>query len=225
MQTTRTQLHKGMTVYGSDGDKIGDIAEVQDDYFIIEKGFIFTEDLYIPMSLVASSHDTDGVRLSITKSEVENGDWSNPPLPDRTGAGTVGYAGQHTDAAAGMDTDLDSDTLERREERLVVDKQTEKAGDVHIGKRVVEEEQSVDVPVTREDVTIERRAVDRPATGTTSSEDRIDVPVYEERVEAGKDARVVEELEVDKRATTGTERVTGTVRKEEFDIDDETTRP
>ena len=218
MQTTRTQLHKGMTVYGSDGEKIGDIAEIQSDYFIIEKGFIFTEDLYIPNSLVASSHETDGVRLSITKSEVENGDWSNPPLPDQASTGPVGYAGQHTDA-------MEGDTLERREERLVVDKQTEQAGSVSVGKHVVEEEQSVDVPVTREEVTLERRAVDRPATGTTSSEDRIDVPVYEERVEAGKDARVVEELEVDKRAVTGTERVTGTVRKEEFDIDDETTRP
>lgn len=217
MQTTRSQLHKGMTAYGSDAEKIGDIAEVQNDYFIIEKGFIFTEDLYIPMSLVASSHETDGVRLSITKSEVENGDWSNPPLTDRASAGTTDYATQPAD--------LESDTLERREERLVVDKQTEKAGEVRVGKHVVEEEQSVDVPVTREEVTLERRAVDRPATGTTSSEDRIDVPVYEERVEAGKDARVVEELEVDKRATKGTERVTGTVRKEEFDIDDETTRP
>ena len=100
-----------------------------------------------------------------------------------------------------------------------VDKQTEKAGEVRVGKRVVEEQQSVDVPVTREEVTIERREVDRPATGEAFSEDSLEVPVYEERVEAGKEARVVEELEVDKTATTGTARVQDTVKREEFEIE------
>jgi uncharacterized protein (TIGR02271 family) len=78
------------------------------------------------------------------------------------------------------------------------------------------------VPVTREEVTIDRRSVDRPATGEALTEDSIDVPVYEERVEASKEARVVEELEVGKTATTETQRVQDTVRREEFDIDDET---
>ena len=43
--------------------------------------------------------------------------------------------------------------------------------------------------------------------------------MYEERVEAGKEARVVEELEVDKTATTGTARVQDTVKREEFEIE------
>jgi uncharacterized protein (TIGR02271 family) len=111
--------------------------------------------------------------------------------------------------------------LERREERLVVDKDVEQAGEVHVGKHVVEDRQTVDVPVTREEVNIERRSVDRPADGGEAfTDDSIDVPVYEERVEAGKESRVVEELEIDKTAQTGTERVEETVRREEFDIDD-----
>ncbi|MDQ2688946.1 MAG: DUF2382 domain-containing protein [Chloroflexota bacterium] len=220
-QTTPLQL--GANVYGSDGEKIGEIAEVQSNYFIIEKGFIFTTDMYLPTSMVTST-DEDAVHLSMTKAEIEDGDWSNPPaLADQDAAGPVGYAGQHTDAEVA--TNRDRDVLERREERLVVDKDTERAGSVHVGKHVVEDEQSVDVPVTREDVTFERRAVDRPATGADLSDESIEVPVYEERVEAGKEARVVEELEVGKTARTGTERVTGTVRREEFDIDDDTTRP
>ena len=36
---------------------------------------------------------------------------------------------------------------------------------------------------------------------------------------------MVEELEVGKTARSDTERVTDTVRREEFDIDDETNRP
>jgi uncharacterized protein (TIGR02271 family) len=209
MQTDyATQIQTGTDVYGSDGEKIGDVAGVSNTYFIIEKGFFFTTDIYVPMSAV-SSLDEDGIRLNLTKDEIENGDYANEPAGDS----------YDTDATAATDLDADEDVLERREERLTVDKQTEKAGEVRVGKRVVEEQQSVDVPVTREEVTIERREVDRPATGEAFSEDSLEVPVYEERVEAGKEARVVEELEVDKTATTGTARVQDTVKREEFEIE------
>jgi uncharacterized protein (TIGR02271 family) len=102
-----------------------------------------------------------------------------------------------------------------------VDKDVEKAGEVRIGKNVVEDRQTVDVPVSREEVNIERRAVDRPATGDSLTDESIDVPVYEERVKTGKEARVVEELEVGKTATTDTKRVEDTVRREEFEIEDD----
>jgi uncharacterized protein (TIGR02271 family) len=231
MQSTTytSPLQIGTHAYSSDGEKIGDVVEVQSNYFVIEKGIIFTSDLYIPMSAVAS-RDDDGVRLSMTKDEIENGDWSEETVVNMGASGTVGYAGQHTGQTADMasaisrDMDTDRDTLERREERLTVDKQTDLAGSVRVGKHVVEEEQSVDVPVTREEVSVETRAVDRPASSDDFVES-IEVPVYEERVEAGKEARVVEELDVDKTARTDTQTVTGTVRREEFDIDDDTSRP
>ncbi len=111
----------------------------------------------------------------------------------------------------------DRDVLERREERLTVDKDVEQVGTVRVGKRVVEDEQSVDVPVTREDVTITRRAVDRD-TGDTLDEESVDIPVYAENVETGKDTRVVEELEIGKTTKTDTRRVSDTVRREEFEV-------
>lgn len=221
--TYTTQIETGTSVYGSDGEKIGDVAEVSNDYFVIEKGFIFTTDLFVPMSAI-SGVDEDGVRLSMTKDQVENSDWSEAPV-----AGTVHdtddtyVAGRTDDTYVGSDRDLDdSATLERREERLTVDKDTQQAGSVHVGKHVEEDVQSVDVPVTREEVTIDRHSVDRPAGGDAFTEDSIDVPVYEERVDVDKEARVVEELEVGKTATTDTHHVEETVRREEFDIDDET---
>jgi uncharacterized protein (TIGR02271 family) len=177
--------------------------------------------------------DEDGVRLSMTKDQVENSDWSEAPAAgtshdsddtyvagrtdDTYAAGTTG------DSYAGTDAGLtDGDRLERREERLTVDKTSEQAGSVRVGKHVEEDVQSVDVPVTREEVTIDRQSVDRPASGDAFTEDSIDVPVYEERVDVDKEARVVEELEVGKTATTDTAHVEETVRREEFDIDDET---
>jgi uncharacterized protein (TIGR02271 family) len=231
MQNTyATQIQTGTSVYGNDNEKIGEVAGVADRYFVIEKGFIFTTDIFVPMSAVAGV-DEDGIRLSMTKDQVEDEDWTEAPASG-TG-GTVGtdyetgstYASDDaygtTDAAAVGDG---GDRLERREERLTVDKETDRAGDVHVGKHVEEEVQAVDVPVTREEVTIDRHAVDRPASGEAFTEESIDVPVYEERVEASKEARVVEELEVGKTAVTDTEHVEETVRREEFDIETGTTR-
>ena len=227
MQNTyATQIQTGTSVYGSDDEKIGEVSGVADDYFVIEKGFIFTTDIFVPISAVAGVDD-DGIRLTMTKDQVENEDWTEAPAATDQSYGTnaTGGTDYETSADAGMGagygTDARTDdSLERREERLTVDKQTEQAGSVHVGKHVEEEVQAVDVPVTREEVTIDRHAVDRPASGGALTEDSIDVPVYEERVDTSKEARVVEELEVGKTAVTDTEHVEDTVRREEFDIDE-----
>lgn len=207
--TIHHPLHEGMTVYGSDGEKIGDIASIQSGYFIIEKGWLFPEDVYVPESAIASVDAEEKVYLTLSKDEAEVQDWSEPPM-------------LNTDYSAEADV-TDRDVLERREERLVVDKDVERVGSVRVGKRVVEDEQSVDVPVTREDVTVTRRAVDRD-TGETLDEAEVEIPVYAEKVKAGKDTRVVEELEIGKKAKTDTERVTETVRREEFEVDEDSTR-
>ena len=221
MHTYANQIQTGATVYSSDNEKIGDVARIADDHFVIEKGFILTTDIYVPMSAVAGVDD-DGIRLAITKDQLENEDWSAAPA-----AGTQdSYAtddAYRSEAATATDEGYantgEGDRLERREERLTVDKTTEQAGSVHVGKHVEEDRQAVDVPVEREEVTLERHAVDRAATGDVRSDDAIDVPVYEERVDVDKEARVVEELEVGKRTVADTEHVEDTVRREEFDID------
>ena len=216
MQNTyATQIQTGTSVYGSDDEKIGEVAGVSADHFVIEKGFLFTTDIFVPMSAVVGV-DEDGIRLAMTKDQVENEDWSEAPAPDQNQYAEGTDDAYRTTDSAGARDDV---TLERREERLTVDKHAEQAGSVHVGKHVEEDVQEVDVPVTREEVTIDRHAVDRPASGDSFTEDSIDVPVYEERVETSKEARVVEELDVDKTAVTDTEHVEDTVRREEFDID------
>ena len=199
---TTTPIQLGWDAFGSDGEKIGTIAAVENDHFIIEKGFIFTEDVFVPMSAISHVED-DNVHLFLTKAQVDGEDWSAPPVEN------IDYSARSTDG----------DVLERREERLTVDKDTEQVGGVRVSKRVVEDTQSVDVPVTREELVIERRSVDRPADHDTLTEDSVEVPVYEEQVRTSKDARVVEELEIGKTSKTDTERVSGTVRREEFEID------
>ncbi|HEX2222328.1 MAG TPA: DUF2171 domain-containing protein, partial [Candidatus Limnocylindria bacterium] len=145
-----SQIQAGWDVYGSDGKEIGDVAEVGPNYFVVEKGFLLTKELYIPMSAVASISE-DRVELSVTSDAIEDQDWSQPPADD---AHVGGYAGSEyiaedqgagTATGYGTDTDLgtrDEGTLERREERLQVDKRQTQTGEVRVGKDVVEEQQS-----------------------------------------------------------------------------------
>jgi uncharacterized protein (TIGR02271 family) len=216
-RNTRTQpyagqIESGWDVYGSDGEKIGDVADVGTDYFIVEKGFIFPTELYVPMSAVQSV-ERDRVDLSFTKDQIESQGWDRPPA---TMSGTT-----HDEAISGYTARGQGATLERREEQLRVDKEPVRAGEVRVGKDVIEQEQSVDVPVSREDVQIDRRAVDRPASAEEFSDQEVSIPVTEERARVTKDARVVEELDVDKDVHEDTERVTDTVKKEQFRVEGE----
>lgn len=113
--------------------------------------------------------------------------------------------------------------VQRFEEELVGEKTAREAGAVRITKDVVEEEQTLEVPVSREAVRIRRRVVDRSAADTSEAfrGGAISVPVREEEVEVTKGVRVAEELEIEKRAVEETETVTDTVRKERIEIEEE----
>ena len=89
-------------------------------------------------------------------------------------------------------------------------------------KEVHTEHKTLEVPVEREEVVIERR----PASGrATSSELRegqeIRIPVKEEQVFVEKQAAVKEEVEVGKRKVKDTETVSGDLRKEEVKVEQE----
>jgi len=118
----------------------------------------------------------------------------------------------------------DRDTVQLREEQLRARKETVEAGEVEIRKEVVSEQRTIEVPVTREEVVIERRPVDRVESDRTDVGDiregeTISVPVREEQVTVEKRPVVTEEVSVGKRQVTETERVSDTVRREEAVID------
>lgn len=117
---------------------------------------------------------------------------------------------------------VDEEHLHLHEERLNVDKERVQTGEVNIGKHVVEEEQTLEVPVSQEEVYIERRAVnDEVAAAGEVLDDgeHIHIPIMEERVEVTKRPVVSEEIVVGKREVQDTEKVRETVRREEADID------
>jgi uncharacterized protein (TIGR02271 family) len=113
-------------------------------------------------------------------------------------------------------------TVQAREEQLKVQKQPVQTGEVTVRKEVHTERKTIEVPVQREEIVVERHPVsgNRPAgaIGTGSSEE-IRVPVTEEQVHVEKQPVVVEEVSVGKRKVQDTKRVDATVRKEEIKVE------
>ncbi|HZA93665.1 MAG TPA: YsnF/AvaK domain-containing protein [Gemmatimonadales bacterium] len=117
--------------------------------------------------------------------------------------------------------DKEHDRIELREEELRASKERVKAGEVRVRKEVVTDEKTIDVPVTREEVIVERHpASGRPASGDIGKDDEIRVPLTEEKVRVEKTPVVKEEITVGKRQVQETERVRDTVRREEARIEE-----
>jgi uncharacterized protein (TIGR02271 family) len=112
--------------------------------------------------------------------------------------------------------------VELREEELRATKRPVETGEVRVGKEVVTRQETLDVPVTREEVVVARHPVEpRPSNRPVGQEQTIEVPVREERVEVEKQPVVYEEVEVGKRQVQETEQVSGTVRREEVRVERE----
>lgn len=117
----------------------------------------------------------------------------------------------------------DSERLELREEQLDVETRQVQAGEVRLRKEVVTEQRNIEVPVTREEVVIERH----PVSGREASDKTLDdntevrIPLMEEEVDVQKRAVVREEVSVGKRKVQDTKNVSETLRREEARIDTE----
>jgi uncharacterized protein (TIGR02271 family) len=113
----------------------------------------------------------------------------------------------------------DADNLELREEELRARKERTDAGTVQIGKDIVTEHRSIDVPVTHEEVIVERRPVDRrPADRPVGDDEEIEVELYREEVTAEKRPVVYEEVELQKRTVQDTEHVEADVQREVAEV-------
>ena len=146
----------------------------------------------------------------------------------------TGYQAGYTDPNIGSNLVVDDydnrtiamdvereERLRLHEEKLNVDKERYQAGEVNVTKHVVEDTQTVEIPVTREEVYIERRAVtdETAASEVFDDGESIHIPVMEERVEVTKRPVVSEEIIVGKREVYDTETVSERVRREEAAID------
>jgi uncharacterized protein (TIGR02271 family) len=233
---TRYTIAEGTDVVGVNGDKVGEVVAVHPNYIVVEKGFFFPTDYYIPTSAI-NNYDGDKVYLSVSKDDALNQGWDTVPAEgsytDSTDTAPVGTAPVAPVATDTYADDVDREPVETRtetdatriplhEEELSATKRERQIGEVDIEKDVVSEEKVLEVPVTEERVRVERHAVDRAATGDDHAfeEGTIEVPIKGEEVDVNKNVRVTEEVEIEKDAVQRTEEVSGTVRHEEVRVDE-----
>src|SRR5215217_2984571 len=163
----------GAEVFGADGDKVGTVSEVYPGYIVVEKGFFFPTDYYIPASAIASA-SAGQVYLTTTRDAALNSGWDTvPDVQTTASAATLGTAAATTDtwtdtdriAAARVSGDEEI-RIPVMEEELTATVRQQEAGAVRIEKDVISEERTLEVPVTEERIRVERRAAtDRDGRG------------------------------------------------------------
>jgi len=111
--------------------------------------------------------------------------------------------------------------VQAKEEQLHVSKQSVGAGEVSVRKEVHTEQRTIQVPVKKEEIVIERHNVSgRPvAAGDMKEGEEIRIPVREEQVHIEKRPVVTEEVSIGKREVEEIRPVTGTVRKEQIKVE------
>jgi uncharacterized protein (TIGR02271 family) len=242
----------GKPVYGSDGDRIGDAAQVylddesgRPEWVTVRTGLFGTKESFVP--LAGASVSGDGVRVTYDKdvvkdaprvdadqghlSESEEADLYRHYNLEYSQRGDVDYSDRDASArdtvtSAGHDTSGPNtdDAMTRSEERLNVGTQTREAGRARLRKHVVTEEQTVTVPVTREEVRVEREPITDANIGDATSgpdisEEEHEVVLHEERPVVEKEAVPVERVRLGTEQVTEQTQVTEEVRKEQIETD------
>ncbi|AOY78474.1 hypothetical protein BJL90_19840 [Clostridium formicaceticum] len=117
---------------------------------------------------------------------------------------------------------VDDEKLRLRQEELDISKNRVQVGEVELSKEIIEEQKIVDVPVTHEEVVIERRAINNEASDSPiTDEEAIHIPISEEQVQVGKHTVVTGEIEVHKREVEDTKHIEETLKREEAHVNKE----
>jgi uncharacterized protein (TIGR02271 family) len=163
-----------------------------------------------------------------TNRDAQTTDYAQTNTADYARTSTAADYAQTTgrDTAADTDTyasrygDVEHRSIPLREERLVANKETVQTGEARLHKDVIAEEKTIDVPVTREEVVVERHAGSGQVSDAPIGQDEtIRVPVREEQVNVNKTTVETGEVALGKRTVQENQRVTDTVRREEAHLE------
>ncbi|GAA1807643.1 PRC and DUF2382 domain-containing protein [Actinomadura chokoriensis] len=232
-----------------DGRKVGDVKDVfQDDatgrpeWLGVQTGLMGTKETFVPVSGVEvvadhieSLYEKDFIKHApdvevdadghISASEerrlydyysIERGRRQAPA----SGAPTTGTP--TTEAQTTGDN-----AMTRSEEQLHVGKETRESGHARLRKYVVTEEQEMTVPVSHEEVRVEREPItdenrDAAMRGPEISEAEYDMTLHEEEPVVSKETIPVERVRATKETRTEQRTVGGQVRKEHIELEEDT---
>src|SRR5918993_1444999 len=186
---------------GINDEDFGEVQDIQGNYVLVQKGMINKEKFYIPKDQ-AESYDGDVLRFRFSKQDLDQFQREPPTIWD----------------SDKMETNEEHIPL--TEERLKVSKKSQE-NEATITKKPVKETKTVEVPLTREEVSIERRPVSdsetEAQTTPVQSSEEINIPLRREEAEVTKKPYVKEEVVVKKKAVTDKKEITDEVTSEELD--------
>lgn len=208
----KSAIKEGMTVYSSDGEKLGKVIGLEADSFIVEKGLFFKKDYLCRYSDVQSLRGDDELLLSLAAGDFEEAKESLETRGVASGKPAAGTSGvtQQT-------------TIPVMEEELSAEKHAREAGRVEVHKDVKTEKKTVTVPVTKEEIHVERVPGSQaaPPSSATFKEGDVSIPVYEEEIEIKKRPVIREEVRVSKTSHEEHRAASADTRREEVSVDSE----
>ncbi|WP_282944486.1 YsnF/AvaK domain-containing protein [Cellulomonas endometrii] len=234
------QTISGGTVVDSNGDKIGKAGQVylddvtgEPDWVTVNTGLFGTSESFVPLQ--GATADGKTLRVAYTKAQVKDA-----PRVDADGhlseqeegelyrhyglSSGVDTTTAGTTNDAGADVDTGDDAMTVSEERLHVGTERREAGRARLRKYIVTEQETVTVPVTREEVRLEREPItdanrDDALAGPDLTESEHEVVLTEERPVVAKETVPVERVRLAKDTVTDQTQVTEEVRHEEVDTE------
>lgn len=234
----------GATVQDSSGDKIGTVEQIylDDDsgrpsWATVRTGLFGTKESFLPLD--QANYSDGSVTVPITKDQVKGAPQVDGEghLEPQDEAELYRYYGN--DYGNGNDTPAASNTvgqdvsgpttdeaMTRSEERLDVGTEQVQTGRARLRKYVTTHTESVEVPVSREEIRVEREPItdanrDEAMSGAELSEEEHEVTLMEERPVVAKETVPVERVRLDKDTVTDTAQVSEEVRAEQIDVDAE----
>jgi uncharacterized protein (TIGR02271 family) len=233
----------GRTAIDSEGSKVGKIGQVYLDdqsgmprWVTVATGLFGTRQSFAP--LYGAQASGGEVTLAVSKEQIK--DAPNVDDDGQIGASEqdalyrhyAGYLGEQQTgygpggqaSARGRDTSgpVTDDAMTRSEEQLRVGTETVEAGRARLRKYVVTENVSTTVPVSHEEVRVEREPItdanrDAALSGEPISEEEHEVTLRAERPVVAKEAVPVERVRLATETVTEDAAVNETVRKEQIE--------
>ena len=207
---------------GKNDEDLGKVQEVGDTYVLVQKGLISKEKLYIPQSEV-EGYDGDVLRFKISEDDIRSkylGD-----MPPSVSSSVDDNTNINEEENIAKQEESESTRVPLVEEKLNVSKREVTYKEATLIKEPVTETKTVEVPVTHEELIVERR----PPTEATTSQDElkppvttreeIKIPLKKEEFEVKKEPYVKEEAVIKKKRVEERKTITEDVKSEKL-VDD-----
>jgi uncharacterized protein (TIGR02271 family) len=229
----------GKTILGPDNQKVGKVVDVYEStaghegtFVTVATGMFGSSASFVPLheatmrgGELVVPYDKELVKDA---PRVDADEELTAPEKERLYRHYQVEGGAATDELVGHDTSgsTTDDAMTRSEERLNVDTEQVEAGRARLRKRVISETQTRTVPVSHDEVTIEREPitdgnVGQAMDGPAISEAEHEVVLTAENPVVEKEAVPVERVRLGKESVTDEVEVDEQVRKEQIELDDQ----